>query len=250
MRPPNLSAAVWKSPTLWGDPEERADPFHVSHLFFFGVQLEALVQGAAMLLQMLLLLIPHTLCIFHHLFLDAAKETAGKQTVTLGGVHVSCTVEQTGRIIDTRGENSGSPASWYACKDGKNTHHSFVLFSHSITSFACGGPPEPQSFRALQHSKRGNCNTDGTSCIPVAIIASRTNIKKGNIRSGKYTSQNLKNFFDFFMTSPNSCWVRSGFLTLRLKQLNYITKLQNPTGSGQTDDRGNFPHPQDASPLL
>lgn len=95
MRPPNLSAAVWKWPTLWGDPEARADPFHVPHLFFFGVQLEALVQGAAMLLQMLLLLIPHALCIFHHLFLDAAKEAADKQTVTLGGVHVSRTVDQT-----------------------------------------------------------------------------------------------------------------------------------------------------------
>lgn len=62
----------------------------------------------------------------------------------------------------------------------KNAHHSFVLFSHSITSFACGGPPEPQSLRALQHSKRGNCNTDGTSAVPVLVIVSRKT-EKGNI---------------------------------------------------------------------
>lgn len=46
-----------------------------AHLFFFGVQLEALIQGTAMLLQMLLLLVPHTLRILHHFLLDAAKQT-------------------------------------------------------------------------------------------------------------------------------------------------------------------------------
>ena len=43
------------------------------HLFLFGVQLEALIQSAAVLLQMLLLLVPHTLCILHYLLLDTAK---------------------------------------------------------------------------------------------------------------------------------------------------------------------------------
>lgn len=66
-----------------GDQLKQVASFHdrpaaVSHLFFFGIQLEALVQGTAMLLQVLLLLIPHALCIFHHLFLDAAKQTADK----------------------------------------------------------------------------------------------------------------------------------------------------------------------------
>ena len=45
------------------------------HLFLFGVQLEALVQSAVVLLQMLLLLVPHALCVLHYLLLDTAKQT-------------------------------------------------------------------------------------------------------------------------------------------------------------------------------
>lgn len=29
------------------------------------------------------------------------------------------------------------------------SYHSLILFSHSITSFTCRGPPEPHNFRAL-----------------------------------------------------------------------------------------------------
>lgn len=47
------------------------------HLLLFCVELEALVQRAAVLLEMLLLLTAHALCIRHHLVLDAAKEAAG-----------------------------------------------------------------------------------------------------------------------------------------------------------------------------
>lgn len=50
----------------------------VPYLLFFGIQLEALVQRAAVLLQVLLLLIPHALRVFHHLLLDAAKQTGGQ----------------------------------------------------------------------------------------------------------------------------------------------------------------------------
>lgn len=45
----------------------------LTYLFFFGVQLKALIQGTAMLLKVLLLLVPHALCIFHYFLLDAAK---------------------------------------------------------------------------------------------------------------------------------------------------------------------------------
>ena len=46
----------------------------VTHLLLFGVELEALVQGAAVLLHMLLLLVPHALCVSHHLLLDVPKQ--------------------------------------------------------------------------------------------------------------------------------------------------------------------------------
>lgn len=47
------------------------------YLLLFGVELEALVQCAAVVLDMLLLLIPHALCVLHHLLLDVAKQAAG-----------------------------------------------------------------------------------------------------------------------------------------------------------------------------
>lgn len=46
-----------------------------SHLLFFGIKLEALVKGATVLLQVLLLLVPDAVCVLHHLLLDAAKQT-------------------------------------------------------------------------------------------------------------------------------------------------------------------------------
>lgn len=68
-----------------GDQLKRVDSFGerwaaVPHLFFFGIELEALVQGTAVLLQVLLLLIPHALGIFHHFFPDAAEQTADKRS--------------------------------------------------------------------------------------------------------------------------------------------------------------------------
>lgn len=48
------------------------------YLLLFGVELEALIQRAAVLLAMLLLLIPHALCILHHLLLDVAKQAAAQ----------------------------------------------------------------------------------------------------------------------------------------------------------------------------
>lgn len=48
------------------------------YLLLFGVELEALVQCAAVVLDMLLLLlIPHALCVLHHLLLDVAEQAAG-----------------------------------------------------------------------------------------------------------------------------------------------------------------------------
>lgn len=46
------------------------------YLLLFGVELEALIQCAAVLLDVLLLLIPHALRILHHLLLDVAKQAA------------------------------------------------------------------------------------------------------------------------------------------------------------------------------
>lgn len=43
------------------------------YLLLFGVELEALVQCAAVVLDMLLLLISHALCVLHYLLLDVPK---------------------------------------------------------------------------------------------------------------------------------------------------------------------------------
>lgn len=92
------------------------------YLFFFGVQLEALVQGAAMLLQVLLLLTPHALGIFHHFLLDAAKQTDGQtQAVTSGG-ELKFGVffalwKRTGDTKDNWADNNCRLNSWYARRD-------------------------------------------------------------------------------------------------------------------------------------
>lgn len=43
-----------------------------------------------MLLQVLLLLIPHTLCILHHLLLDAAKQTERQTHADRWSLNVDC----------------------------------------------------------------------------------------------------------------------------------------------------------------
>lgn len=45
-----------------------------SNLFLFGVELEALVQGAAVLLDVLLLQTPHALGVLHHLLVDVTEQ--------------------------------------------------------------------------------------------------------------------------------------------------------------------------------
>lgn len=135
-------------------------------LFFFGVQLEALVQGAAMLLQVLLLLIPHALRIFHHLLLDAAKQTGGQARTSGRSFRVPTPPPPLPTYTHTKDKGMLARLKWE-----KKAHHSFVLFSHSITSFVCGGPPEPQSFRALQRSKRGNCQIRWKS-FPLRLVPS------------------------------------------------------------------------------
>lgn len=50
------------------------------YLLLFGVELEALVQSAAVLLDMLLMLIPHTLCVLHHLLVNITKQAAASST--------------------------------------------------------------------------------------------------------------------------------------------------------------------------
>lgn len=54
------------------------------YLFFFGVQLKALVQGAAVLLNVVLLLSTNAFRVLHHLLLDITKQTAHKHTVSPG----------------------------------------------------------------------------------------------------------------------------------------------------------------------
>lgn len=66
---------ILKCRVLFNRVEAEVVYCHLSHLFFFGIKLEAFVQGAIVLLQVLLLLAPHTLCVFHHLLMDAAKQT-------------------------------------------------------------------------------------------------------------------------------------------------------------------------------
>lgn len=48
------------------------------HLLLFGVKIETLIQGAAVLMDVLLL-IPHILCILHHLLLNVTKQTDKKK---------------------------------------------------------------------------------------------------------------------------------------------------------------------------
>lgn len=56
--------------------------FCVSYLFFFGVELKALIQGAAVLLNVVLLLSTNTFRVLHHLLLDVTKQTAHRHRVT------------------------------------------------------------------------------------------------------------------------------------------------------------------------
>lgn len=58
--------------------------FCVSYLFFFSVELEALIQGAAVLLNVVLLLSTNTFRVLHHLLLDVTKQAAHRHTVTPG----------------------------------------------------------------------------------------------------------------------------------------------------------------------
>lgn len=54
--------------------------FCVVYLFFFGVQLKALIQGATVLLNVVLLLSTDAFRVLHHLLLDITKQTANKQS--------------------------------------------------------------------------------------------------------------------------------------------------------------------------
>lgn len=63
---------------------------HSAHLLLFGIELEALVQGAAVLLEMLLLLIPNALSVLHHFLLDAAKQAECKTVKTKRRKMSSC----------------------------------------------------------------------------------------------------------------------------------------------------------------
>lgn len=57
--------------------------YHLTgYLLLFGVELEALIQCAAVVLDMLLLLIPHALSVLHHLLLDVPKQAAGPRQKT------------------------------------------------------------------------------------------------------------------------------------------------------------------------
>ncbi len=58
--------------------------FCVSYLFFFGVELKALIQGAAVLLNVVLLLSTNAFWVLHHLLLDVTKQAAHRHTVTPG----------------------------------------------------------------------------------------------------------------------------------------------------------------------
>ena len=51
--------------------------YQTHYLLLFGVKIETLIQGAAVLMDVLLL-IPHILCILHHLLLNVTKETDKK----------------------------------------------------------------------------------------------------------------------------------------------------------------------------
>lgn len=57
-------------------------------------------------------------------------------------------------------EENPAVNTWWS---GKQTDQSLILCSHSMMSFTCGGPPEPQSFRALKDIKVENVGSEGAS---------------------------------------------------------------------------------------
>lgn len=81
---------ILKCGVLFNREEVEVVYCHLSHLFFFGIKLEAFVQGAVVLLQVLLLLAPHTLCVFHHLLMDAAKQTEANTVCVVGMRLLNC----------------------------------------------------------------------------------------------------------------------------------------------------------------
>lgn len=127
------------------------------YLLLFGVELEALVQCAAVVLDMLLLLIPHALCVLYHLLLDVAKQAAGPRqgNGTLWRLHMqNSQVEVVSGLVEKGIETN----IWYV-KTHTHTDQSLTLCSHSMMSFTCGGPPELHSFSALD-DRNDTCMRD------------------------------------------------------------------------------------------
>lgn len=124
------------------------------YLFLFGVELETLIQGAAVLLDMLLLLIPHALCILHHLLLNVPKQAAAP-----GHKDAVIEIRQKVALCQVNGEQCYRKSA-VVC-NRKQTDQSLILCSHSMMSFTCGGPPEPQSFRALEDMKGERSSSAG-----------------------------------------------------------------------------------------
>lgn len=102
----------------------------IGYLFLFGVELEAFIQCAAVLLDMLLLLTPHTVSVLHHLLLDVPKQAGQTHTQTRSHIHTVHHIEKT-------------------LRRGDRTDQSLMRGSHSTMTFTCGGPPKPHSFSAL-----------------------------------------------------------------------------------------------------
>ncbi len=123
--------------------------FCVSYLFFFGVELKALVQGAAVLLNMVLLS-TNTFRVLHHLLLDVTKQAAHRHAVTPGHWTVLLV------LLAWRALKPSANRMYFhmSSKGSKKLHYqSLNRCSHSTMSFTCGGPPEPHSFRALRRSR-------------------------------------------------------------------------------------------------
>lgn len=87
-----------------------------------------------------LVLISHILCILYHLLLNITKETE-KAKVPKACHYIKHSLKK--RTICVGLNKKIKP------------DQSLILCSHSIISFTCGGPPGPQSFRALNNRVKG-----------------------------------------------------------------------------------------------
>lgn len=111
--------------------------YQTHYLLLFGVKIETLIQGAAVLMDVLLP-VPHILCILHHLLLNVTKQTDKKTTAPKANHYINLSLSK--------------KKNWRQRIEEENkADQSLILCSHSIISFTCGGPPEPQSFRALNN---------------------------------------------------------------------------------------------------